>query len=143
MTIIATPDITAVAREFFDVCNSGQGWEACKRWCHDGATFSCQADALAEVTTLRGYTEWMKNLLKPLPDGRYALMAFATDPDRHSVVAAAVIHATHTGEGGPVSATGRKVAADYVYVMEFDDERIRHVTKVWNDAHALRSLGWA
>lgn len=82
------------------------------------------------MTTLRGYREWMKNLLKPLPDGRYALMAFATDPERHSVVAAAMIHAMHTGEGGPVAATGRTIAAEYVYVMNFEGGRSRHMTKI-------------
>ena len=143
MSVTDIPDITGTARAFFDTCNSGQGWEACRRWCHDDATFSAQADALADVTTLQGYAEWMKNLVGLLPDARYTLMAFATDPERHSVVAAAVINATHTGQGGPVSPTGRKLAADYVYVMEFDGDRIRHVTKVWNDAHSLRSLGWA
>jgi putative spermidine/putrescine transport system permease protein len=31
----------------------------------------------------------------------------------------------------------------YVYAMEFDGEKIRHMTKIWNDAHSLRQLGWA
>jgi hypothetical protein len=39
--------------------------------------------------------------------------------------------------------TGKSVAADYVYAMEFDGDRIRHMTKIWNDADSLRELGWA
>jgi hypothetical protein len=35
------------------------------------------------------------------------------------------------------------VAADYAYHMEFDDDRIKHMTKVWNDVHSLRQLGWS
>ena len=136
-------NITDSAREFFDACETGKGWAVCKAWCHDGATFSCQADALAEVTTLEGYTDWMAGLLTPLPDGRYDLKAFATDPDRHSVIGFAVFHATHTGEGGPVAPTGKSVAADYAYVMTFDGDKIRHMTKLWNDVQTLRALGWA
>ena len=31
---------------------------------------------------------------------------------------------------------------DYVYVMDFEDGRIRHMTKIWNDGFALKQLGW-
>jgi predicted ester cyclase len=131
------------ARAFFEACETGKGWEVCRSWCHEGATFSCQADALAETTTLAGYAEWMKGLLGPIPDGRYELSAFAMDPERGTVVAAAVFHGTQTGAGGPVPPTGKAVASDYVYVIAFDGEKISHMTKVWNDVHALRALGWA
>jgi predicted ester cyclase len=131
------------ARAFFEACETGKGWEVCRSWCHEGATFSCQADALAETTTLAGYAEWMKGLLGPIPDGRYELSAFAMDPERGTVVAAAVFHGTQTGAGGPVPSTGKAVASDYVYVIAFDGEKISHMTKVWNDVHALRALGWA
>jgi len=136
-------NITDSAREFFDACETGKGWAVCKAWCHDGATFSCQADVLGEVTTMEGYTDWMTGLLTPLPDGRYELKAFATDPDRNAVIGFAVFHATHTGEGGPVAPTGKSVAADYAYVMTFDVDKIRHMTKLWNDVQTLKALGWA
>jgi predicted ester cyclase len=135
--------ITETARDFFNACEAGKGWSVCKAWCHDGATFSCQSDVLADVKTLEGYTEWMKGLLTPLPDGRYDLKAFATDPDSNTVVGFAVFHGTHTGEGGPVAPTGKAAAADYVYAMKFDGDKIRHMTKIWNDAQSLRELGWA
>jgi len=48
---------------------------------------------------------------------------------------------THTEEGGPVPPTGKSVAADYVYAMEFEGGKIRHMTKVRNDGHSLRQLG--
>lgn len=116
--------ISGSARDFFEACETGKGWSACKAWFHDGATFSCQADALADTTTLEGYTEWMKGLLGPVPDGRYELKAFATDPERQAVTAFAVFGGSHTGGGGPVPPTGKSVAADYVYVMQFDGDRI-------------------
>ena len=135
-------DMTAIAQKFFDACETGKGWDVCKAWCHDGASFSCQADALAGIDTLEGYTGWMKGLLGPIPDGHYKLKAFAADPDRNSVSAFAVFHGTHTGEGGPVPPTGKAVAADYVYVMEFKADKIRHMTKIWNDVWSVRELGW-
>lgn len=130
------------AERFFDACETGKGWEVCQEFCHPDATFSAQAGALGDVDTVEGYTEWMKGLLTPVPDGRYELRSFAVDQERGNVSAFAVFHGTHTGEGGPVPATGKSVAADYVYVMDFDGDRIRHMTKIWNDAISLQQLGW-
>ena len=131
------------AAKFFHACETGGGWEACSEFCHPDATFSAQAGALDGVDTLEAYTEWMKGLLKPIPDGSYELRSFAVDEKRGNVSAFAVFRGTHTGEGGPVPPTGKTVAADYVYVMDFDGERIRHMTKIWNDGHSLAQLGWA
>jgi hypothetical protein len=57
-------------------------------------------------------------------------------------VAFAVFQGTQTGPGGPVAPTGNTVASDYVYAMEFDGDKIGHVTKIWNDGHAMKQLGW-
>ncbi len=135
--------ITETAKAFFDACEGGKGWEGSKEWCQDGASFSCQADMLAEVKTLEAYTEWMKGLFTPLPDMTPEIKAFATDQERNSVTAFAVVHGTQTGEGGPVPPTGNTVAVDYVYVMEFDGGKISHMTKIWNDGHTMKQLGWA
>lgn len=94
------------------------------------------------MDTLEGYTEWMKGLFTPVPDGRYELRAFAVDDERHSVLGYAVFRGTHTGEGGPVPPTGKQVEADYVYAMQFDGDRIRHMTKIWNDVFSLKQIGW-
>lgn len=134
--------IKHTARQFFDACETGKGWEACREHCHPSATFSAQAGALQGVQTLEGYTEWMKGLFGPVPDGSYELRSFAVDEERNNVMAYAVFRGTHSGEGGPVPPTGKGVEADYVYVMEFDGDRIRHMTKIWNDAHSMQQLGW-
>jgi hypothetical protein len=42
-----------------------------------------------------------------------------------------------------VPPTGKSAAADYVYVMDFDGDKIRHMTKIWNDGLTMRQLGWA
>ena len=53
-----------------------------------------------------------------IPDGRYEIKSFATDEDRKNVSAYGVSSGTHTGQGGPCPPTGKRVASDYVYVME-------------------------
>ena len=131
------------AQSFFEACETGKGWDGCRAWCHADATFSCQADALAEVTSLEAYAEWMKGLFGPIPDARYELTAFAVDEARNTVVATAIFQGTQTGEGGPVAPTGNVVASDYAYVMSFEGGKICHMTKIWNDLQALRALGWA
>jgi predicted ester cyclase len=130
------------AEKFFDACETGKGWEVCKEFCHDDATFSAQAGALGEVKTVEAYTDWMKGLFTPMPDGRYEIRSFAVDEERSNVSAFGVFHGTHTGEGGPVPPTGKHVAAEYVYVMEFEGDRIRHMTKIWNDVFSLQQAGW-
>ncbi|WP_331252097.1 nuclear transport factor 2 family protein [Ruegeria lacuscaerulensis] len=134
--------IRKAAREFFEACDTGKGWDACKNFCHEGATFSAQADALADVTSLEGYTDWMKNLLTPIPDGHYELKSFSVDEERGIASIFAVFHGTHSVDG-PVPATGKTLAAEYVYAIEFDGDKIKHMTKIWNDAHSLKQLGWA
>lgn len=131
------------ARQFFDACETGQGWDVCKAFCNPDATFSAQAGALSEISTLEGYCEWMKGLLTPIPDGHYELKFFACDEADCSVAAFAVFHGTQTGPGEPVPPTGNSIAADYVYHIQFDDGRVTHMTKIWNDTHSLQQLGWA
>ena len=136
-------NILGPARQFFDACETGKGWAACSAFCTSDATFSSQTTALAEISSLEGYCEWMKGLLTPIPDGHYELKFFAADEADESVAAVAVFHGTQTGEGGPVPPTGNIVAADYVYHMVFDGDRIKHMTKIWNDSISLQQLGWA
>ncbi len=130
------------AEQFFDACETGKGWETCQQYCHPQATFSAQADALGGVDTLEAYTEWAKGLLTPMPDARYEVRSIAVDEDRNKATAYAVFRGTHTGEGGPVPPTGKRVDTDYVYIMEFEGDQIRHMTKVWNDGVSLKQLGW-
>jgi predicted ester cyclase len=132
-----------VAARFFDACETGKGWEGCQTYCHPDATFSAQADALQGIDTLEGYTDWMKGLLVPVPDGAAELRALAVDETRNNVAAYGIFRGTHSGEGGPVPPTGKSAEADYVYVMDFEGDKIRHMTKIWNDTITLQQLGWA
>lgn len=130
------------AMRFFEACESGKGWEGCRQYCHADATFSAQAGVLAEVKTLAAYTDWMKGMFTLLPDGVYELRSFAVDDERRNVAAYGVFRGTHTGQGGPVPPTGKRAETDYVYVMAFEGDRIRHLTKIWNDTFCLQQLGW-
>ena len=136
--------IANTAKLFFEACEAGLGWEECKAYCAADASFAAQAGTLEGIDTLQGYCDWMKGLLGILPDGRYELQGFAADSERNCVLAYAVFHGTHTGEGGPVPPTGRAVESDYVYQIVFDEGgRIAHMVKIWNDGAALAQLGWA
>ena len=134
--------MTPVAEKFFEACEAGQGWAVCKEWCTPDATFSAQAEPLADVRTLAQYADWMKGLLTFIPDGRYELKSFATDEERQNVAAYAVFLGTHTGEGGPCPPTGKSVRSDYVYVMNFDGDKITHMQKIWHAGLAMKELGW-
>ncbi len=136
-------DMTTLAKAFFEACETGGGWEACERYCVPNAIFSAQANVLVNITSLRDYTEWMKGLLTFIPDGRYEVKSLATDEERRNVAAYGIFHGTHTGEGGPCPPTGKSLSTDYVYVMQFEGDKIVRLTKIWNDAWAVRELGWA
>src|SRR5215207_1041216 len=130
------------ARAFFEACETGGGWEACSAFCAPDATFEAQAEPLADVRSVKDYAEWMKGLLVFMPDGRYELRSFAVDNERQNVCAYAVFSGTHSAEGGPLPPTGRSTSSDYVYVMQFSDGRISHMTKIWNAGLAMKDLGW-
>ncbi len=100
--------ITSVAMKFFEACETGKGWEGCKQYCRPGATFVAQAEPLAEIGSLQQYTDWMKGMLTPIPDGRYELKSLATDEERHSVCAYGVFYGTHSGQGRPLPPYGQE-----------------------------------
>jgi hypothetical protein len=130
------------AEKFCVACETGKGWEGCKDYCSPNASFSAQAEPLADVRTLAQYCDWMKGLLGFIPDGRYDLKSFDVDEERRNVSAFAVFHGTHTGPGGPCPPTGKSVATDYVYIMQFDGDKISSMTKVWHSGLAVKALGW-
>ena len=135
--------LSNTAEKFFVACETGKGWEGCKEYCRPDASFNAQAEPLADVRTLAQYCDWMKGLLSFIPNGRYDLKSFAVDEERRNVSAFAVFHGTHTGPGGPCPPTGKSVATDYVYVMQFDGDKISGMTKVWHSGLAVKALGWA
>jgi len=55
-------NITAVAKQFFAACETGKGWEGCRAYCTADASFSAPAEPLADIRTLHGYADWIKEL---------------------------------------------------------------------------------
>ena len=139
---VQTETNTDTARAFFEACETGAGWAGCSAQCRPDATFSSQAEPIAAMTTLAEYADWMQGLLSFVPDGTASIKSFASDPRSGSVCVYAVFSGTHSGEGGPLPPTGKHTSSDYVYVMEFTDGKISHLTKVWNAGWAMRELGW-
>jgi predicted ester cyclase len=130
------------AQKFFEACETGKGWAGCKAYCTLDASFSAQSAPLLETKTLAAYADWMKGMFTPFPDASYELKSFAVDERRQNVSAFAVFKARNTGPGGPVPPTGKSIATDYVYVMQFKGDKIAHMTKIWNDSIALKQAGW-
>ena len=121
--------ISETAMAFFDACETGRGWDACRPWCAEDAGFACQAEMLADVTTLAGYCDWMKGLIEAVPDGRYEMKAHGPGADGASWMAYAVFKGTMKDEAGGA----KPIASDYVYVMTFDGGKVAGMTKIWND----------
>ena len=135
--------MTSVAEAFFAACETGKGWNGCRAYCAPDASFSAQAEPLLDVKTVEQYAEWMQAIVGILPDAHYEVKSLATDEARSNVAAYAVFHGTHTGPGGPVPPTGRSTSTDYVYVMQFEGDKIVHMTKIWHAGLAMKDLGWA
>ncbi len=136
------PTMVESAHAFFEACETGKGWAVCSAYCAPDASFAAQAEPLADVKTLEAYTDWMKGLMTVLTDATYEVKSFAVDTDRNNVCAYGVFTGTHLA-GGPMPPTGKTTRTDYVYVMQFADGKIVHMTKIWHSGLALKELGWA
>ena len=132
------------ATRFFHACESVKGWDECRQFVEPGAPFSAQCEPLVDIDTVENYVTWMTGFCENIaPGSSYVLHSSAYNDDSKTAIFFATYTLRHTGEGGPVPPTGQKVEADYVYSMEFDGDRIRHMTKVWNDTISLQQLGWS
>jgi len=118
------------AEEFFEICETGKGWDGCAKYCTDNASFIAQAVALEDINTLEGYCDWMRALFDRVSDVSYEIKGFALDEPRRVVMAYGVFKGTPIGEGEQKS-----FSTNYVYSIEFEGEKIGHVTKVWNDTY--------
>lgn len=133
------------ARKFFEACEAPGGWEACREYVAEGALFTSQAEPLADITTVEGYCEWMKQFgTVTAPGATYDLHTAAFDETTGTATFFATYHARHSGDGGPVPPTGQETHSHYVYVLEMNDAgKVARMTKIWNAPWAMRELGWA
>lgn len=132
------------AKKFFEACEAPSGWEGCKAYVADGATFSAQSEPLVGVTTVEAYCEWMHGFgTVTAPGATYDLHAAAYDESSRTALFFATYHPTHTGDGGPVPPTGKTAHADYVYALTMNDVgKVERMVKVWNAPWSMNELGW-
>lgn len=133
------------ATKFFETLEGLKGWKPCKEYVTDGASFTCQSGALADVKTVEGYCEWVTGFGKvTVPGATYDLHTTSWDEDSKTAMFFATYNAKHTGEGGPVPPTNKETHSDYVYAITMNaDNKVQRMTKIWNDGWALKELGWA
>ena len=132
-----------IAQKFFHECESSAGWEACKDFVAQGATFVAQSEPLTEITSVQGYVEWMVGFAVIAPGSKYEIHTSAFDEANKTAIFFATYTATHKGEGGPVPPTNKTTNSHYVYAIKMNDEgKIVSMTKIWNAPWALRELGW-
>ncbi len=133
------------AQKFFAACEAPEGWAGCAPYASAGASFEAQSEPLTEINTVEGYAEWMKGFgTGPAAGATYTLHSASWDEANRTALFFATYHATHTGEGGPIPPTGKSTNSDYVYAVKMgEDDKVTHMTKIWNAPWALRELGWS
>jgi hypothetical protein len=132
------------AKKFFTACEAGEGWEGCKAFVDEAATFHAQSEPLVGIATVQAYCDWMAGISNvTAPGATYDLHTASFDEGTNTAVFFATFHARHTGEGGPVPPTNRETHTDYVYVLKMNDEnKLADMVKVWNAPWAMKELGW-
>jgi len=137
-------DLFETATNFFHACESLKGWDACKDYVSDNATFFAQCEPLTDIKTVKDYVGWMTGLgTITAPGCTYELHTSAYDEANKTAIFYATFTGTHSGEGGPISPTNKTTNTHYVYVLKMNNEgKIASMTKIWNASWALRELGW-
>jgi hypothetical protein len=132
------------AERFFHACERLEGWQGCREYVAEAATFEAQCEPIADIDTVEGYCEWMRGFgTDVVPGCSYHVHARSFDADSRTATFFATFNGTHDGSGGPVPATGRTVSAHYVYALTMNaDDRVSHMVKIWNAPWSMRELGW-
>ncbi len=132
------------AKKFFAACEAPEGWAGCAPYVAEGAVFVAQSEPLTDITTVEAYCEWMKAFGTETAAGAtYDLHNAAFDEATRTALFFATFNGKHVGEGGPVPPTGKETHSHYVYALTMDaDDKVSHMTKIWNAPWAMRELGW-
>ena len=132
------------AKKFFIACEAPEGWDGCKPFVADGATFRAQSEPLTGIDSIQAYCDWMAGIGKvTAPGATYDLHTAAFDEATSTAIFFGTYHARHTGEGGPVPPTHKETHTDYVYVLTMNDEnKVSSMVKIWNAPWAMKELGW-
>eukprot|EP00658_Telonema_sp_P-2_P032306 TRINITY_DN23957_c0_g1_i10.p1 TRINITY_DN23957_c0_g1~~TRINITY_DN23957_c0_g1_i10.p1 ORF type:complete len:147 (-),score=50.27 TRINITY_DN23957_c0_g1_i10:249-689(-) len=119
------------ARVFFDTCEGGQGWEACKQFVVADAKFECQQNdaldgfGLSEVKTVEAYCEWTKRCKETFGDKATIDLHCSAFDEKNGM---ATLFSTFGG------------FSHYVYALKMEGSKISKMTKIWNDTFAANVL---
>lgn len=134
-----------VALDFFHACEGLEGREGCSKYVADGARFEAQSEPLIGIDTVLDYCDWMSGIgMTALKGCSYKVNSSSFDDDNSTALIFGTFTGKHVGHGGPVAPTNKETVSHYVYVLTVnEDQKISHMTKVWNAPWALGELGWA
>jgi hypothetical protein len=133
-----------VAKKFYHQCETGTGWDGCKDFIAEGATFQAQCEPLSDIASLHDYTEWLADFIANIaPDAKYEKHVEAFDENSATATFFSTFHGTHSGDGGPVPATFKRTHSQYVYVIKMNSSnKVEALTKIWNPTWSSNELGW-
>ena len=134
---------------FVKALDGYQGWDGCKKYVADGATFLAKVRILREegIDSIEKYCDWLALIGNTYFDSSYEIkgMSFANNT--------AIIYATFTGKQIEVynknPSSNEYVSTDYVYIITMEekkdenhDPKIIIFSKLWNDCEWQYDLGW-
>ena len=133
-----------VATNFFHACEGLRGSDGCAQYVADAASFEAQSEPIADISNVLDYCNWMRELGRgPLEGCQYKIINSSFDKTTNTALFFGIFTGKHTGESGPVVATGKETSSHYVYAITVnDDDKVSHMAKIWNAPWALTELGW-
>ena len=133
------------ASNFFHACEGLRGWDGCKEFVAENASFKAQCEPLTEIDSVEGYCNWMAAVGSgPLKGCSYELHSSSFDEANQTALFFGTFTATHNSDGGPVEPTGKQTVTDYVYALTMDKAgKVSKMYKIWNAPWCLKELGWA
>ncbi|MBW2715584.1 MAG: hypothetical protein JRD03_05890, partial [Deltaproteobacteria bacterium] len=88
------------AKKFFHACEAPLGWDACKPYVAEGASFSSQCEPLTEIDTVKAYSEWVAGFVADVTQGvTYDLHASSYDEETKTAMFFGTYNIKHTKDG--------------------------------------------
>ena len=132
------------AIRFFENCESGKGWEACKDYVEGKGKFTAQSEPFADLKEIKEYVDQMAGLAQvTMPGCSFEIHASAFDESTGTALVFATFTGTHSGDGGPVPPTNKTTNSHYVFALKMNGQgKVESLTKIWNSSWAFREIGW-
>ncbi|WP_206667124.1 nuclear transport factor 2 family protein [Seonamhaeicola maritimus] len=126
------------------IVNLEKGWDSCKDYMIEDASFEAQGEAFTGVDKVKVYVDAMAGLANATMSGSsYKIHSSAFDEVNNTALFFATFTGTHSGDGGPIPPTNKTTNTHYVYSIKMNEEgMVENMTKIWNSSWAFRELGW-